>query len=85
MNWDANKDGAVTITDMLILLKYLACFPGNFLMNVLSTTAVGRFFEVKFQDDYSTGRWLVSIAVWIIVYGVVATALMTASRKSNPT
>lgn len=85
MNWDANKDGAVTISDMLILLKYLACLPGNFLMNVLSTTAVGRFFEVRFQDDYSTGRWLLSIAIWIILYGVVASSLKGTSRKSNPT
>jgi uncharacterized membrane protein SirB2 len=84
MNWDLNRDGSITISDMWLMLKYLACLPGNFLMNVLSTTSVGHFFEVKLHDDYSTGRWLVSIMVWVIAYGVIATAIIEAKRKSSP-
>lgn len=30
MNWYANFDGAVTISGMWLLGKWLACFPGNY-------------------------------------------------------
>jgi len=72
---DVNHDGLFTITDVELLAKYIGCWPGNFLLNVLRHTPLGTFFEIGPFDQYTTAAWTISVIVWLVVWAFVWGAL----------
>ncbi|MFY3535558.1 hypothetical protein [Achromobacter denitrificans] len=79
---DANLDGAFTITDVFIWLKFVACWPGNFLVHLLAPTALGRFFEISPTGEYTWLAWLISIIAWLAVL-VFIVSLIDPSRAER--
>lgn len=72
---DANQDGAFTISDVLLHLEFIGCWPGNLLLRLLSGTEVGKFLEISYFDQYTTGAWILSAIVWIAVLAMFGRAM----------
>lgn len=79
---DANFDGVFTITDVFIWVKFVACWPGNFLTRLISFTGVGRFFEMSPNDDYTWFAWILSAVAWLMLFGFIA-SLVDPTRKER--
>lgn len=64
--WDMNANGAVTITDIGLLLKFFFLLPAISATSVLSEfPALTNFFEVNCHTGTSWGGAYFSIIVWI--------------------
>ena len=42
----------------------MGCWPGNFALRLLSGTEAGKFLEISYFDQYTTGAWILSVIVW---------------------
>jgi uncharacterized iron-regulated membrane protein len=82
---DMNFDGAVTISDAWLWLKWLFFYPGDLLFYVLMTSVspVARFLELS-QSSY--GGWssgIISAITWLIACSVIAFLLGAALSSSS--
>lgn len=64
---DMNLDGALTISDVLLWLKWLFWLPGDLAALALLGTPVGDFFEVVPATLHGWGSALLSLCVWLVV------------------
>lgn len=78
---DLNRDGFFTITDVFIFVKYVACWPGNLLVNVFAPTAFGRFFEISRADQYSWLAWTASVFCWFLLLAIIGDVIGTSRKK----
>jgi hypothetical protein len=70
-----NLDGAVTISDVWLWVKWLWYLPGDFFIIWLSGNMVGRFFEVSGEDVGGNGSFTLSMVLWLILLMLVAALL----------
>lgn len=82
--WDANLDGAFTISDIWLLIKWLMCFPGNFLLNLMRAYAPGfaGFFEITADSQYGSIAWVLSVLAWVVLLFVAATLIDESNGKT---
>jgi hypothetical protein len=64
---DMNLDGALTISDVLLWLRWLFWLPGDLAALALLGTPVGDFFEVAPSSMQGIGSALLSLCVWLVV------------------
>lgn len=67
---DMNADGSVTISDVLLWLKWLYFMPGDCVIAILGPTAIGRFLELTTSSYGSWGSGMVSLFLWTIILGI---------------
>lgn len=79
---DLNRDGIFTITDVFIFVKFVACWPGNLLVNIFAPTAFGRFFEISRSDEYSWLAWAASVFCWFLVLAFIG-SIIDPTRKER--
>jgi hypothetical protein len=72
---DMNFDGAVTISDVGLWLKWLFFMPGDALMFAAMDSPAGRFFEVT-PSSYG-GIWsgIVSLLTWLLFISLLGSVL----------
>lgn len=63
---DGNFDGAFTISDVFLLIKHLIYLPSQVMINMVSDTSVGRFFELNFSSCTSGGSLVFSLLFWFV-------------------
>lgn len=75
--WDANGDGIITISDIWLLVKWLACIPGNSFLDAITTYTprVATFFEVSDLYQYNSFAWIFSAVVWVFTFAVISSGL----------
>ncbi len=66
--WDFNTDGAITISDVGLWLKWLFFLPGDTTAYFLVGTALGNFMELGAQSYGSVGSGVLSAFAWFIGY-----------------
>lgn len=66
---DQNMDGAFTISDVWIIIKWLGCLPGNILFDAIAEwlPSMARFFEITPNSQYGAVAWGISAFFWMIV------------------
>ena len=70
---DMSGNGAVTITDVWLMLKYAFFSPGDFLACSLYATRIGQFLELTPDSFYSWGSGVISFMAWMFLLLAVAT------------
>lgn len=80
-HWDANLDGAITVTDIWLNLKFAFFLPANIALAALDGTNVGRFFEIDCFTGYGLGSALFSVAVWLVLFGSLASEASSGQKR----
>jgi hypothetical protein len=72
--WDMNGDGVYTISDTLLVAKWLFFAPGDWflLMVIRHAPDMGVYFEITPKDLYGFGSGAISILCWMFVVGTVS-------------
>lgn len=68
---DFNRDGSVTISDIVSSIGYWLRLPGRYVIQSINDTAVGKFFEINFN---SCDNWLsiaFSILIWLWLFSIL--------------
>lgn len=76
---DMNRDGAVTISDAVLWVKWLACLPGNLAMEGMALVPrISNFFEIRastmmgYDSFYGWPAWVISVLAWLILFGWIS-------------
>ncbi|WP_043171527.1 hypothetical protein [Bordetella bronchiseptica] len=80
MKADINGDGQFTISDVWAWAEFIGCWPGNFALRFLSGTEAGKFLEISYFDQYTTGAWILSAIVWIAVFAMLGRVVWAGVR-----
>lgn len=83
---DMNRDGSVTISDVLLWMKWLFYYPGDFLHSVLIAVAPGiaRFLDLSPASYGGWGAGLVSAYVWFNALPIFFLIAAAATKPSSP-
>lgn len=83
---DMNRDGAVTISDVLLWMKWLFFYPGDFLHSVLIAVVPGiaRFLDLSPASYGGWGAGLVSAYVWFNALPILFLIAAAATKPSSP-
>lgn len=77
-NWrfvvDMNGDGAVTISDVWLWVKWLYIYPGDGVLHLLATNlpSVAKFFEVSSASYGSSISGFLSFFIWAVFFSTWA-------------
>jgi len=68
---DMNFDGAVTISDIWLWIKWWYTLPGDIVVVILAQTPIARFFEISFSDVGGGISAIVSVLylIWVLPMG----------------
>ena len=73
---DMNGDAAVTISDLWTLFKNVFLIPSKIIAQVIAgEPKIASFFEMDCLTGEGGGGAIFSILVWLVVFGMVATAV----------
>lgn len=67
-----NADGAVTISDVGLWLKWLYFWPGDTTVQLVGPTAIGRFLEISEASYGGLGSGIVSLIAWSAVISLLS-------------
>jgi len=68
---DMNHTGSITISDVWLWFKWLYFYPGDYIINLLIGTDMGRFLEVSYYSYGGILSGIISFIIWIIVLGII--------------
>jgi len=77
-NWrfvaDMNGDGAVTISDVWLWVKWLYFYPGDGVLHLLATNlpSVAKFFEVSTDSYGGYISGFISFFIWLVFFSTCA-------------
>lgn len=71
--WDANADGAFTISDLWGLFQWAACWPGNAALVLLEEhiPSVATFLEIDASSMYGWLAWIVAGIAWLFAISII--------------
>ena len=78
---DMNWDGAVTISDVWLWVKWFYFLPGNLLVQVIGPTPLGTFLEIDLLSYHGVGSGIVSAIAWLFIVPILSVILDAADRK----
>jgi len=64
---DMNLDGVITISDVLLWLKWLYFLPGDLAALILLGTPAGDFFEITLRSVQGVGSGVLSFLFWFVI------------------
>jgi hypothetical protein len=84
--WDMNGDGAVTVSDAWIWLKWIFCAPGDFLLLLFMMygTAVALLLQIRPGSSLcSFLSVLISVTVWLFAASFAIPGSAEAASRRN--
>jgi hypothetical protein len=77
---DMNWDGALTISDVWLWVKWFYFLPGDFLVQVIGPTPLGAFLEISVLSYHGVGSGIVSAIAWLVVLPTALLLIDTVRR-----
>jgi hypothetical protein len=71
---DMNGDGAVTISDVALWLKWIFFYPGDLIVAGLIGTPAGNFLELRPSDFGGGWSFTLSLVSWLLAFVCLAVA-----------
>ena len=68
---DFTGDGVFTISDVSAFLKWFFTYPGDWVIQILIDTDIGRFFEFSALDYGGAFAWVWSIIAFVMPYLII--------------
>jgi hypothetical protein len=65
---DMNQDGVVTVSDVLLWLKWIYFLPGDLTAIVLMGTPIGNFLEITPTSIEGVGSGIFSFLFWYVAF-----------------
>lgn len=70
-------------TDLWPFLKWIACYPGNYAMHLITDTwpGIGNFLGITHRAPFGEPAWGVSIFVWLVALFILTELVATPRRR----
>ena len=80
---DMNRDGAVTISDVGLWIKWLFFYPGDILIGGIGPSKIGTFLELTPASFGGLGSGVLSVLGWVLGFVILGNAVESAGRPAS--
>lgn len=80
---DMNGDGVVTVSDVWLWVKWLFYYPGDWLIDILTNTALGRFLEFSAASLGGGLSAVISFLAWYAFFAIAASCENSRQNESS--